>query len=356
MPPMPAACRPHHDTLDSDRIVALVGLGLLGNLPSLSACAEGILYAVPADAIESRASSAFGLAQHALARTDAARQHHRRALQQLPGGMNDLPAISHVQLHLGLVEFGASSPAKGMGHVERLLEKANQVVPATEVAEWLTRFARAHTWAPSGNDFASELFGRAGGLLRSANVGADQLAKHFVDQGLFLYRLQPASVPQAIVQFRRAREVLESSEHRWPAAEVAGLYSLLGEALHRAGEVEEAIGSYERALELDRLSAAGPEHQLHLMISHGNLGAMRLQLVGRDARRWRAVLDDFKKGRIAGRQSGLDKNDPRLRSFEASLQNTIRLAQRSGMLDTCPVPLEMLMHGPVCTSEMDDSK
>eukprot|EP00747_Dinoflagellata_sp_TGD_P007445 gnl/TRDRNA2_/TRDRNA2_117094_c0_seq1.p1 gnl/TRDRNA2_/TRDRNA2_117094_c0~~gnl/TRDRNA2_/TRDRNA2_117094_c0_seq1.p1 ORF type:complete len:632 (+),score=110.45 gnl/TRDRNA2_/TRDRNA2_117094_c0_seq1:118-2013(+) len=359
--PAPEACRPHHDTLDADRIVALVGLGLLSDLESLSACAEAISSEVSADAIDSRAWSALGLAQHALGRTDAARRHHRRALQLLPGSGNikDLPAISHGELHLGLVEFGAGSQAKGMDHVERLLKTADQVVPLKEVAEWLTRFARAHIWAPAGCDFASELFGRAGALLHRENVGADALAKHFVDQGLFLYRLEPSRVPQAIVQFRRAREVLESSEHRWPLAEVAGLHNLLGAAHHRVGEVEEAIESYDRALQLDLLVAAGTpsqEQQVQLMVSYGNLAALRLLLAGRDRRQWRALLDDFRKGRSAARKSGLSKNDPQLQNFEASFQNAMRLAQRNGMLETCPGPVEMLMRGPVCTSDIDDAQ
>jgi tetratricopeptide (TPR) repeat protein len=321
---------------------------------------------------EPRVWTALGFARQALAETSAARRYHRRAaLRELSdpaltaasqspdeyvtcATAADLSSCSHNALHLGLVDFGAGNASLGVGHVELLLSRTDAV--SAEAAEWLTRFARATAWVPSGRDFGGFLLGRVEPLLKSE--GEARLARHFVEYGRFLLanRDKPAKLKRALTQLSRARDIIEKADLDvgMGDVEVASLYSTMGAVQHQVGDIQQAVESFENALKYDRRAAAagGKPDYKRMLLSHANLGAMRLQLAGSDSRRWRVAIEDLSDGRRMAREAGLSLLDPIVQKFEASYRNAMRLAHHRGMLDTCPGPLDAFLYGPTCSSDV----
>jgi tetratricopeptide (TPR) repeat protein len=254
-------------------------------------------------------------------------------------------------LHLGLLDFVSGNVSTSSAHVESLLSRVSGV--SAEAAEWLIRFARAHTSAPMGNDFAAFLLGHVEPLLKSE--GDARLARHFSDYGRFLvqHRDRPAQIRMGLDQLLRARSIIERIDVGWSNAEVAELYSTMGAVQHELAQVEEAIQSFEKALHYDRQSSvvdSRPNYK-HQLLSHANLGAARLELAGTDPQQWHVALKDLRDARHTAREAGLSLLDPVMQHFEASFRNAIRLATHRGMLATCHGPLVTLLYGPSCGSE-----
>lgn len=222
-----------------------------------------------------------------------------------------------------------------------------------EAAEWLLRFARAHSWTPSGRDFTAFLLGRAEPLLKGE--GEARLARHLMDYGRFLLAQvdSPLRSKRGLRQLKRAQDIVEKIHVGWSETEVAGLYSTIGNVHHQLGDVEEAVRSFEKALEHNKNSATRGEQnwQERLLLTHANLGAARLQLAGSSPKRWRMALADLKEGRRVGMQAGFSMVNPIMKELEASLRNAMRLAHHKGMLDTCPGPLDALLYGPSCLKD-----
>jgi len=369
-------CRAHGDGLDGTRALSLAGISLAsirhdsgaGAPAILLECAVSLFQGMPAELQGPHVWGALGLARHALSEKAAAKRYHQRAALRerrepsLPessvgaftcANAADLPSCSHNALQQGLVDFAAGNVSLGVGHVDLLLSRTGAV--AVEAAEWLTRFARAHAWAPSGRDFASMLLGRVEPLLKSE--GDARLARHFVEYGRFLlaHKDRPARLKRALTQLSRARTIVERVDVGWTDTEVATLHSTMGTAQSQLGEIEDAAISFEKALKYDRRSAATgnkPNHK-RLLLSHANLGALRLQLAGTDPRRWRVALADLKDGRRVARQAGLSILDPIMQELEASYHNAMRLAHHRGMLASCPGPLVAFLYGPSCSIDSD---
>lgn len=377
-------CRARHDGLDGVRALSLAGLSLAssrsassavtaGGLPrsghpaTLIQCAVLLFHGLPADLQEAHIWHALGLARHSLTESASAKHYHQRAalrerrdpslVAAHPGDVTcataaDLPSCSYSALHLGLVDFSAGNASLGAGHVELLLSRVADAIPA-EAAEWLTRFARAHAWAPAGRDFAAFLLGRVEPLLKAEGEG--RMARHFREYGRFLlaHRDRPTWLKRALTQLGRAQAIVERTDVGWPDGEVAALYSTMGAVQHQVGEIEEAVRSFEKAIDYDRRSASagGRQNLRRLLMSHANLGAARLQLAGTDPRRWTVALKDLRDGRRTALEAGLTYLDPIMKELEASIRNAERLAHHRGMLATCPGPLDALLYGPSCPAE-----
>jgi len=382
-------CRVRLDGLDAPRALSLAGLGLMSARAANGAiirdgdgdgamdgrrssailldCAVSLFQGLSAPLQDPRTWGVLGLARHTLHEMAAAKRYHQRAalrerrdsalVMAIPGDSTcataaDLPACSHNALHLGLADFGAGNAPLGMRHVDVLLSRTSEI--AVEAAEWLTRFARAHAWAPAGHDFAAFLLGRVEPLLKGE--GEARMAKHFVDHGRFLLAGEsPARFKRALSQLGRARVIVERVDIGWTDSEVAQLYSTMGSVQHQVGQVEEAVLSFENSLKFDRQSAAAsarPNHK-RLLLSHANLGAARLQLAGTNPQRWRVALKDMNDGRQAAHKAGLSLLDPIMKELEDSYRNAMRLAHRRGMLATCPGPLAAFLYGPSCPSDAE---
>jgi len=384
--PQPAAtdvvakhgCRANSDGLDGARILALAGLSLINTRTSslggpseiLADCAAFILQGLSADLQEPLIWSALGLARHALSNTAAAKRYHHRAFlrertdpalvasqhkkDEVPAceAAADLSSCSHTALHLGLVAFDAGNSSIGARHVESLLSRVGDI--SVEAAEWLTRFARSHSWAPSGREFGAFLLSHVEPLLRSED--GTRLAQHFVDYGRFLlaHRDDTAKIRDGLAQLSRAQAIIEKADTRWPDAESASFYSTMGAVQHQVGEIEEAIRSFERALMYDNKAAAdGNPNYKRMLLSHANLGAARLELAGADPHRWRVALEDLRAGRHVAHEAGLSLMDPVMKQFETSFRNAMRLATHRGMLQSCPGPLDALLYGLSCSRDAD---
>jgi tetratricopeptide (TPR) repeat protein len=383
-----SGCRARFDGVDHVRVLSLAGLSLassarrsgstntkndFGSALHYLDCAVTLFHGLPYDLQEPFIWHSLGLARHAAidrsvnseAQQEATRRYHQRGATlnhqrtsitvsnlSLPA-CADLPSCSITALHSGLISFSTGNISVGMSHVEQLLSLTGEI--HSEAAEWLIRFARAHAWTPAGPDFASFLLARVEPLIKSE--GEVRLARHLSDYGRFLLaqKDRPKRFRRALTQLSRAREIIERIDVGWPNAEVAGFYSTLGSVLHQTGQIEEAIRSYEKALEHDRLEVAsgGSKHRKRLLISHANLGALRLEVAGADPRRWRAALADMQHGRQAAHDAGLSPLDPLVKGFEASYRNARRLAHHRGVLQTCPSPLDALLYGLTCRSEPD---
>jgi len=385
-------CRAHLDGLDGVRVLALAGLGLASAFPAVSKdhkpvfraidCAVSLFQGVPKQFQEPYVWHALGLARHVMidpsvspaARLAATRRYHHRAAMQghqdpsISVSGKDAPTLSHIvtmcataadltscaqnALHMGLVDFSAGNSSLGMSHVEQLLSRTGEV--SAEAAEWLIRFARAHAWTPSGASFASFLLGRAEPLLRSE--GEARLARHLFDHGrLLLAQRKPFQLKRGLSQLSRARDIIEKGNVGWSDAEVAGFYSTVGAGQHEAGQIEDAIRSFEKALEHGKRAVAGGDLQSRkrLLLAHANLGALRLQVAGADPRRWRVALADLQEGRRSAREAGLSSIDPVVKGLEDSYRTAMRLAHRRGVLQTCPGPLDALLYGLSCPRDSE---
>jgi len=187
------SCTAHHDGRDGIRVLSLAGLALAharlisgqqftdgGSASIILNCAVFLFHGIPTDQQEAHIWRALGNARLVLAEANAARRYHQRAA--LRGHRDpalaaanpnifscataaDLPACSHNALHLGLVDFSSGNTALGIRHVELLLSRTRSV-PA-EAAEWLIRFAQAHSWTQAGRNFAAFLLERAEQLRKS---------------------------------------------------------------------------------------------------------------------------------------------------------------------------------------------
>jgi len=374
-------CRARHDGLDGSRALALAGISLAstrsggatsGPASKLVECAALLFQGLPTELQETHIWAALGLARLNLGDNAAAKRYHQRAAARehrdpvlvaaSPKDLTcataaDLPSCSHNALHLGLLDFSTGDVSLGASHVERLLSRTSAAIPV-EAAEWLTRFARTHVWAPAGRDFAAFLLGQVEPLLRSE--GETRLAKHFLEYGRFLlaHRDRPAWVKRAVMQLGHARDIIEKKDIGWADAEVAALYSTMAAAQHQVGEIKEAVISFESAIKYDQRSAAAGNKQnlQRLLLSHANLGAARVQLAGTDPRRWRVALDDLRKGRRAASEAGLTYLDPTVKELEASIRNAERLAHHRGMLGTCPGPLDALLYGLSCPVDSEAAR
>jgi len=398
-PKMIASCRPRADGLDVDRAMALLGLGLalrqrdptqgqqIMDTTSKAVVAQRNVFdaAVPttADGAQDRdlfacasmlmspkASmqttdprtpivwNAIGYAKHLLGHHHDALELHRRAhnLQQSHPGVRDLPAASHTLLYLGLVKYGAGHKEQGTVHVDELLAGA---APAGEIAEWMVRFARAHTHgsAPvSDQDYGVFLFTRA--VVLGKNLGTHRHIKHLVDFGRFYFGLRPPRLAESLQPLKKGAKIIDVAARDYPAKEQAALYNLIAAIEHRLGNIDEALDYFNQALGMDLYEAQHGSGQVNyekLMVSYSNVGAMRLQRAGTDIRRWKAVVEDFRNGMSVARASGLPQDDPRMISFKASYNNIMRLAHKQGVFQTCLGQLESLLYGAQCTSIEDDN-
>merc|ERR1719253_1688171 len=220
--------------MNSDRVVALAGLAICASrggrtsglaMPQeLCDCARSIQHTIPKSFREPRSWTTLGLAQHVLGGTNAARAFHLQALQQerrREGRSNaarsagalvsiadvvDFTSASHSALHLGLVEFWAGDEGLGAAYVEQLI-LCMDTNSSEEVSEWLVRFTRAHAWAPAGYKFGAYLLERSASLLTS--LGDDRLARHLVEYGRFLFRMDPPQGSHALTQLQRAEGILK---------------------------------------------------------------------------------------------------------------------------------------------------
>jgi len=302
--------------------------------------------------------NALGYAQHLLGRHHDALELHRRAheLQLSHPGVRDLPAHSHTLLYLGLVKFSAGRTDQSTQHIQELLSSS---APSAEIAEWMVRFARAHTHgsAPQlDQDYGSFLFTQAMEIMNA--IGARRQIKHLIDFGRFLFGLRPPRLSEAVKHLKKAAKLIETSARDYPAKEQAALYNLIAAIMHRQGNVEEALDYFNQALSMDLYEAETGSGQVNyekLMVSYANVGAIRLQRAGHSIGRWKAVVEDFRNGMSIARRSGLPKSDPRMVSFTASYNNVMRLAHKQGVFKTCLGQLETLLYGPQCTSIEDDS-
>jgi tetratricopeptide (TPR) repeat protein len=399
-PKMIASCDPRGDGLDVDRAMALLGLGLalrqrdptqghqIMDTTSKAVVAQRVIdMAVPttADGLKDRdlfacasmlmsrkASNgmhasdprtpivwnAIGYAKHLLGHHHDALELHRRAhnLQQSHPGVRDLPAASHTLLYLGLVKYGAGHKEQGSVHVDELLSSG---APANEMAEWLVRFARAHTHGPApvpDQDYGAYLFSRALDVVKS--IGGHRQIKHLVEFGRFYFGLRPPRLEEALQPLKQAAKLIKVAAPDYPAKEQAALYNLIAAIEHRLGHVDEALDFFNEALAMDLYEAqygSGQVNYEKLMVSYSNVGAMRLQRAGTNIQRWKAVIEDFRNGMRVARASGLPQDDPRIVSFKASYNNIMRLAHKQGVFQTCLGQLETLLYGPQCTSIEDDS-
>jgi tetratricopeptide (TPR) repeat protein len=397
-PKMMASCRPRGDGLDVDRAMALLGLGLamrqrdptldqqimdttskavvaqrdaLSIVPTtaggaedhhLFACASLLMSQKPSmQSTDPRTPivwNAIGYAKHLLGHHHDALELHRRAhnLQQSHPGVRDLPAASHTLLYLGLVKYGAGHKEQGSIHVDELLASD---APGPEIAEWMVRFARAHTHgsAPvSDQDYGAYLFTRALDIVKS--IGGHRQIKHLIDFGRFYFGLRPPRLTDALEALTKAAKVIDVSARDYPSNEQAALYNLIAAIQHRMGNVDEALEFFNQALSMDLYQAQYGSKQVNyekLMVSYSNVGAMRLQRAGTDIQRWKAVVEDFRNGMSVARASGLPHDDPRMISFKASYNNIMRLAHKQGVFQTCLGQLETLLYGPQCTSMEDDA-
>lgn len=397
-PKMMASCRPRGDGLDVDRAMALLGLGLsmrqrdptlgqqimdttskavvaqrniLETAPTTAGGAEDHHLFLCASLVMSQKPSmpstdprtqfvwnAMGYAKHLLGHHHDALELHRRAhnLQQSHPGVRDLPAASHTLLYLGLVKYGAGHKEQGTVHVDELLASG---APAAEIAEWMVRFARAHTHgsAPvSDQDYGAYLFMTALDIVKT--IGGHRHIKHLIDFGRFYFGLRPPRLPESIQVLKKAAKIIDLSAHDYPSNEQAALYNLIAAIEHRLGNVDEALDFFNQALSMDLYQAQYGSKQVNyekLMVSYSNVGAMRLQRAGTDMQRWKAVVEDFRNGMSVARASGLPEDDGRMISFKASYNNIMRLAHKQGVFQTCLGQLETLLYGPQCTSIEDDA-
>jgi len=302
--------------------------------------------------------NALGYAQHLLGRQHDALELHRRAheLQLSHPGVRDVPAVSHTLLYLGLVKFSAGHTEQSTQHLQELLSSS---APSAEIAEWMVRFARAHTHgsAPkSDQDYGSLLFTHAMEIMKTIDVRRQ--IKHLIDFGRFLFGLRPPRLTEAVKHLKRAAKLIDNSARDYPFKEQAALYNLIAAIMHRQGNVEEALDYFNQALMMDLYEAeagSGKVNYEKLMVSYANVGAIRLQQAGNSIRRWKAVVEDFRNGMSIARRSGLPTSDPRVVSFTASYNNVMRLAHKHGVFQTCLGQLETLLYGPQCTSVEDDS-
>jgi tetratricopeptide (TPR) repeat protein len=302
--------------------------------------------------------NALGYAKHLLGHHHDALELHRRAheLQLSHPGVRDLPAHSHTLLYLGLVKFSAGHTDQSTQHIQELLASA---APSTEIAEWMVRFARAHTHgtAPrSDQDYGSFLFAQAMEILKT--IGVRRQIKHLIDYGRFMFGLRPPRLSEALQHLKKAANLIDMLARDYPAKEQAALYNLIAAIAHRQGDVDEALDYFNRALSMDLYEAETSSGQINyekLMVSYANVGAIRLQRAGNSLSRWKAVVEDFRNGMSITRRSGLPASDPRVVSFTASYNNVMRLAHKQGVFQTCLGQLEMLLYGPQCTSIEDDS-
>jgi len=186
-------CNAHLDGSDGTRVLSLAGLAVAnarhssgqqfndgGSASILLNCAVFLFHDIPTDEQDARTWHALGHARLVLADTNAARRYQQRAALREHRDPKlaaanprvfscataaDLPSCSHSALHLGLVEFSSGNPSLGMEHVEVLLSRTS-TVPG-EAAEWLTRFARAHSGTTAGHEFSAFLMERAKQLSNS---------------------------------------------------------------------------------------------------------------------------------------------------------------------------------------------
>lgn len=353
-------CAPEDDGLDTDRVLSFVGLGLIRRSegPRLFGCAGRILRGPGMDAHAPRPWDAVGLGFQVLGRPEEAAKFHRRAFEQhafsreapaREGLLANLPAYSHSALYLGLAESAAGRREVGQQLVEGLVESA-AAAPA-EVAEWLTRFAHAHTGllkTEAYHDFAALLFRRATGLLQQE--GQRRVVRHLTDFARFLMQLRPARARDALEPVKEALLLLGDSPD---SREAAKLHNLAGSAHHQLGELVLAEQSFDRALEADRRGAelGSAAANVRLMVGHANIGATQLQTAGRSSAKWKAVVRHFEEAARLAKRSGLETSDPRVRRVLETSRNALRLAHRRGLLMTCPGPLEELIFGPTCIEE-----
>jgi tetratricopeptide (TPR) repeat protein len=398
-PKIITSCQPRGDGLDVDRAMALLGLGLalrqrdptqgqqIMDTTSKAVVAQKSVLdtAVPttADGAQDRdlfacasvlmspkASiqttdprspivwNAIGYAKHLLGHSHDALELHRRAhnLQKSHPGVRDLPASSHTLLYLGLVKYGAGHKEQGTEHVDELLTFDAQ---GSEIAEWMVRFARAHTHGSApvpDQDYGIYLFTRA--LELRKNIGTHRHIKHLVDFGRFYFGLRPPRLTDSLQPLKKAAKIIDLAAPDYPAKEQAALYNLIAAIEHRLGHIDEALDFFNQALAMDLYDAqqgSGQAIYEKLMVSYSNVGAMRLQRAGTDITRWKAVVQDFRNGMSVARASGLPQDDPRMVSFKASYNNIMRLAHKQGVFQTCLGQLETMLYGPQCTSIEDDS-
>lgn len=374
------SCKSRGDGADIDRATALLGLVLSQRQQSsanetaneielreekergLVECATSILESelrvAPTEPRAPGVWNALGYAQHLQGRHEEAMQLHKRArdLQNAHNGLRDLPASSHTELYLGLAKFSNGNTEHGTAHVEELLASP---APPAEVAEWLVRFARAHTHGASptvDQDYGALLFSKATDLLKQ--IGVRRLVKHLVEYGRFLYGLRPPRLESALEPLLKAKRLIEASDPEYPIHEQAALHNLIAAIEHRRGNIDEALAYFNQALQMDQTVAqrsGGAANYEKLMVSYANVGAMRLQVAGHDVSRWRAVVEDFRSGFRMAKLSGLAKDHQQMVSFMASYNNVMRLAHKQGVFKTCLGQLAQIMYGPTCTTEDDDS-
>jgi len=193
------SCSANHDGLDGTRVLSLAGLALAnarltsgqqfkdgGSASIILNCAVFLFHGIPTDQQEAHTWRALGHARLVLGEANASRRYHQRAglrahRDPALAAANpkvfscataaDLPSCSHNALHLGLVDFSLGHTALGMSQVELLISRARSVpaeaVDRNALAEWLIRFARAHSATPEGHNFAAFLLERADQLQKS---------------------------------------------------------------------------------------------------------------------------------------------------------------------------------------------
>mmetsp|Transcript_1696 Transcript_1696/g.1724 ORF Transcript_1696/g.1724 Transcript_1696/m.1724 type:complete len:676 (+) Transcript_1696:115-2142(+) len=380
----PTSCMARSDGHDSDSVLSLSGLALTWNQQSAStgaaqsavACAAAIFREIPSELREAHTWNTLGLAWHALGDVRSARRHYKASLRQQLGyqqsalangtcsGAVDVTSCSHSALLLGLVEFSDGRTASGKGHVEQLLTRTGDI--SAETAEWLVRFARAHSKLrlPAGDEFMAFLFGRASPSLQSA--GSGKFARHLVEYSQALRSLKPPQLKQALAQLRRAKRLLETpgaETSGWTPSDMLALHSVLAATLREAGELEEAVVSCERVLELEKWAASLlmddeiPNSYTSLMVAHANLGAARLSAAAQDRQRWRAAISDLTEAAhmadLAVAAAVLQEEDERVTSLRAGLRHARRLAHRRGIFDTCPNQLDAFLTGPQCQIQQE---
>mmetsp|Transcript_113586 Transcript_113586/g.178731 ORF Transcript_113586/g.178731 Transcript_113586/m.178731 type:complete len:732 (-) Transcript_113586:81-2276(-) len=359
-------CRTRLDGLDGVRTLSLAGLAITKvaarsglsitarSASDLFDCAATLFQGLPKALQESHIWHALGLARYVTTDSSASlatqqattwRYHWRATDQASCDDAVDLPFCSHSVLHLGLLDFNRGNTSLGMTRVESLLNRTGEI--QLEAAEWLIRFARAHLWTPSGSDFAAFIFGRAEPLLSSE--GDARRARHLAEHGRILLqcRDRPSHFNSALMQLSRARDIVERTGVGWPEAEVGALYSSMGAAQMQAGKIDEAVESFEKAIEYRRLvtTAGDVGSQKLLLLSYSNLAAARIEVAGAKPERWRLAFASLEDGRRIVREAGLSPSDVVVEALEASFRNAVRLAHRRGVLATCPGPLDALLYG-----------